>query len=68
MQQAIFFSDLAIQYFPYSSKRSATTQLKRWISINTELKSRLTELHYQPRQRALTPLQHKAVVDLLGEP
>lgn len=68
MQQAIYFSDLALRYFPRSSKRSATAQLKRWIRLNTELKARLDELHYLPRQRALTPLQHEAVVYYLGEP
>lgn len=65
---AIYFSDLAQQYFPRSTPRSATSQLHRWIELNSELKARLAELHFKPRQRALTPLQHDAIVRYLGEP
>lgn len=65
---AIYFSDLAMQYFPRSSTRSACAQLHRWIELNAELKARLEELHFNPRQRALTPLQHEAIVRYLGEP
>lgn len=53
---AIYFTDLALRYFPRSTKRSASEQLRRWISLNPDLRRRLAELHYQPRQRALTPL------------
>ncbi|MCF0255368.1 MAG: DUF4248 domain-containing protein [Bacteroides heparinolyticus] len=66
--KAIYMSDLAQAYFPRSTPRSAGTQLRRWIELNTELKRRLEELHFRPRQRALTPLQHEAIVRLLGEP
>ncbi len=65
---AIYFSDLAQKYFPRSTSRSASAQLHRWIELNTELKAKLAELHYRPRQRALTPLQHEAIVRYLGEP
>lgn len=61
-------SDLAQAYFPRSTPRSASAQLHRWITLNTELKQRLDELHFRPRQRALTPLQHEAIVRYLGEP
>ena len=64
----IYLSDLAQQYFPGSTPRSAVSQLHRWIALNTELTRRLTELFYKPRQRALTPLQHEAVLECLGEP
>lgn len=66
--KAIYVSDLAQMYFPKSSVRSAVTQLRRWISLNTELQQRLAELHYQKGQRALTPLQHEAICYYLGEP
>lgn len=66
--KAIYLSDLAMKYFPNSTKRSASTQLKRWININHDLCQRLEELHYKARQRALTPLQHKAITEHLGEP
>lgn len=64
----IYLSDLAQQYFPGSTPRSAVCQLHRWISLNTELTRRLEKLYYKPRQRALTPLQHEAVLECLGEP
>lgn len=65
---AIYMSELAQQYFPKSTQRSATSQLHRWIVLNTELTEKLEELHFKPRQRALTPLQHEAIVRHLGEP
>ena len=66
--KAIYVSDLAQQYFPRSTARSAVTQLKKWINLNQELTAKLQLLHYQPRQRALTPLQHEAIVAFLGRP
>lgn len=66
--KAIYFSELAQQYFPRSTTRSAVTQLRRWIVLNTELQERLDELHYQRGQRSLTPLQHEAILHFLGEP
>lgn len=65
---AIYMSELALQYFPNSTQRSATSQLHRWIVLNTELTAKLEELHFKPRQRALTPLQHAAIIRHLGEP
>lgn len=65
---SIYLSDLAQQYFPGSTLRSAVSQLHRWIALNPELTRRLKELYYRPRQRALTPLQHEAVLECLGEP
>jgi hypothetical protein len=66
--KTMYLSDLAIMYFPHSTKHSAVTQLRRWIKLNPQLTNRLQELHYQPRQRALTPLQHAAILEYLGEP
>lgn len=65
---AIYMSDLAQAYFPRSTPRSASAQLHRWIKLNTQLQNKLEELHYKPRQRALTPLQHEAIIRMLGEP
>lgn len=66
--KTIYLSDLAQQYFPHSTPKSAVTQLHRWMKMNTELSHRLDELHYQKGQRALTPLQHEAFLYYLGEP
>ena len=65
---AIALTDLALLYFPRSTKRSASEQLRRWMRLNPDLQARLEELHFRPRQRMLTPLQHEAVVRWLGEP
>lgn len=66
--KSLFIADLAQKYFPKSTPRSAYTQLKRWINLNKDLCKRLDELHFKPRQRALTPLQYDAIVEFLGEP
>lgn len=66
--KAIYMSDLAQQYFPHSNKRSAVTQLRRWILLCTPLKKRLDELYFRKGQRVLTPLQHEAIIYYLGEP
>lgn len=66
--KAIYITELAQMYFPNSTQRSATTQLKRWINLNTELQARLAELHYCKGQRSLTPLQHEAIIYYLGSP
>lgn len=66
--KAMYMSELAQQYFPNSTQRSATSQLHRWIVLNPELTAKLEELHFVPRQRALTPLQYEAIVGCLGEP
>ena len=66
--KAMYITELAQMYFPNSTQRSATTQLKRWINLNTELQARLAELHYSKGQRSLTPLQHEAIVYYLGSP
>ena len=44
--KAIYLSDLALQYFPHSTSRSAVSQLRRWIVLNSDLTLRLKELHY----------------------
>lgn len=61
-------SDLAQEYFPRSTKRSAVTQLRRWLVLCVPLQRRLEELSFHKGQRVLTPLQHAAVTEFLGEP
>lgn len=68
MIHAIYMSDLAQAYFSRSTPRSASAQLHRWIKLNTDLQRELEALCYKPRQRALTPKQHEAIVRRLGEP
>lgn len=66
--KAIKMCELACQYFPNSTKRSAVTQLRRWIIICTPLRERLEKLCFKKGQRVLTPLQHEAIIYYLGEP
>lgn len=66
--KAIYMSDLAQEYFPHSTKRSAVTQLRRWILLCVPLCRKLEELSFHKGQRALTPLQHEAITTFLGEP
>ena len=49
----IYLSDLAQQYFPDSTPRSAVSQLHRWIALNTELTRRLEELLPPPPPAAV---------------
>lgn len=62
------YCELALLYFPNSNKRSASTQLGRWVRQNEKLKIRLLELGYKPKKKILTPSQVKLIVKLFGEP
>lgn len=66
--KSISMNELAQEYFPNSNKRSAVTQLRRWVVICVPLQHRLEELSFRKGQRMLTPLQHAAVLEFLGEP
>ena len=62
------YGELALLYFPNSTKRSASTQLGRWVRQNEKLKIQLLELGYKPKKKILTPSQVKLIVKLFGEP
>jgi len=62
------YCELALLYFPNSNKKSASTQLGRWMRQNEKLKMQLIELGYKPRKKILTPVQVKLIVELFGEP
>ena len=64
----ISFKELAGLYFPNHSISSAPIQLRRWITLNSNLKEALQETGWQCRQRMLTPLQVHLIVEYLGEP
>lgn len=66
--KAIYMNELAQEYFPHSTKRSAVTQLRRWVLLCVPLQRRLEELSFHKGQRVLTPRQHEAVLEFLGEP
>lgn len=60
--------ELGGMYFPNSSARSGSTQLKRWIMLNAHLAEALRENGYINGQRYLTPRQVGLVFEYLGEP
>ena len=62
------YCELAMHYFPNSTKKSASAQLGRWIRGNEKLKSQLLAIGYKPRKKILTPIQVKLIVELFGEP
>ena len=47
--------ELAGLYFPASSPRAATTQLRRWINRNNDLTDALAQTGLTKGQRLLTP-------------
>ena len=55
-------------YFPLLQPVNAWRCLQRWITLNHELSTKLTELGYNEHQRIFTPAQVGAIVYYLGEP
>lgn len=62
------YCELAMLYFPNSTKKSASVQLGRWIRGNEKLKSQLTEMGFKPKKKLLTPNQVKLIIEVFGEP
>ena len=62
------YCELAMLYFPNSTKKSASAQLGRWIQGNEKLKNQLTEMGLKPRKKILNPSQVKLIVQAFGEP
>lgn len=66
--KACTVKELSGMYFPHSSLKSATTQLRRWIKVSATLQQQLAETGYTVRQKVLTPRQVRIIVEHLGEP
>ena len=62
------YGELALLYFPNSTKSSASTQLGRWVRQNEKLRNQLDECGYKPRKKILTPNQVRIIVEAFGEP
>jgi len=62
------YGELALLYFPNCSKRSASTQLGRWLRQNETLINRLKDSGFKPGKRILTPKQVEILVNTIGEP
>jgi hypothetical protein len=62
------FGELAMLYFPNSTKKSASVQFKRWFNYNNKLQLELTEVGFRPGIRILTPKQVEIIVINIGAP
>ncbi|MCC8153993.1 MAG: DUF4248 domain-containing protein [Tannerellaceae bacterium] len=61
--------ELAILYFPFNNPASASTQLKRWVTLNKKLTSELQEAEYYSDQRLFTPPRQVSIIlKHLGSP
>lgn len=66
--RAYGFGELAQFYFPNITKKSASTQLRRWIESDRFLSKELSQVGYKLSQRLLTPRQVRTIIQILGEP
>jgi hypothetical protein len=62
------YCELAMLYFPNSTKKSASAQFGRWIRQNESLKLQLAEAGFKKGRRILTPKQVDLLVNILGSP
>lgn len=62
------YGELALLYFPNSSKKSASTQLGRWIQVNDKLANKLKNAGFIKGKRILTPMQVKIIIENIGSP
>ncbi len=66
--RAYGFGELAQLYFPNITKKSASTQLRRWIESDKFLRKELTQAGYKFCQRLLTPRQVEILILIIGKP
>lgn len=62
------YGELAMLYFPNSTKKSASVQLRRWIVYNKFLEGELKNNGFKKGQKILTPKQIEILVRIIGEP
>ena len=60
--------ELALMYFPNSLPHTAVNHLMSWIQRCTQLREQLQASGYCPTNKAFTPRQVRAIVEMLGEP
>ncbi len=66
--RAYGFGELAYLYFPTITKKSASTQLRKWIQSDRFLSKELSEVGYKFSQRVLSPKQVEVIIKILGIP
>jgi hypothetical protein len=60
--------ELALCYFPDSMPHTAVNHLMSWINRCDQLGQQLRESGYCTTNKAFTPRQVRAIVEMLGEP
>jgi prophage antirepressor-like protein len=66
--RAYGFGELAQLYFTSITKKSASAQLRRWITSSETVLPMLKNLGYKPGNRLLTPAHVKVIIEEFGEP
>jgi hypothetical protein len=61
------YDKLVLLYFPNITKKSATTQLRRWIHRNLEIYCKINHVGFAVRQRLVTPRLVNVVIQFVGE-
>lgn len=62
------YCELAMLYFPNSTKKSASAQLGRWINRSETLNLSLKEKGFKKGRKILTPNQVREIIQIIGEP
>ena len=62
------YCELAMLYFPNSTKKSASAQLGRWIRQNNKLHKLLSETGFTAGKKILTPRQVELISEYIGYP
>lgn len=62
------YGELAMLYFPRSTKKSASVQFRRWLILNNDLSKNLKSEGFRPGLKILTPKQVLTIINFLGEP
>lgn len=74
LQDRVFVSrpykkaELALMYFPDSTKETASKLLSRWIKEDANIADELAALGYNKRRRYLLKPEVEVIVKYLGEP
>ncbi len=61
------YCELAMLYFPNSTKKSASAQLGRWIKQNQKFHNQLIEIGFKKGKKILTPKEVNLIVANFGE-
>lgn len=61
-------SELALMYFPNSTKEAASRSFRRWLTRSTVMMKELCEVGYDKNRQYLLKTEVEIIVKHLGEP